>query len=144
MRCAIDALFMAGHSADTLHFDQLWVSVLSAIHCTEKLFQCVLKATLPDGYRDRNLEGSMIFYTKEKWLVVRHWSHFDITLASWHSPVENADIIEAPFGILWSCHAGCCQGLLTPPLGRTMACSPLTAHVKPSDIMGANRLQGQF
>lgn len=69
--CNIDVLFRDEHStvSYSLHFDQLWTSILTVIHCKKK-FLSVLRAALIYRYKDKYLESNLALYPFSKIIVV--------------------------------------------------------------------------
>lgn len=128
-RCA---LFMAGRSADALHFDQSWVSVLSVTHCTEKYLWCFLKAALTDGYGDRDQRAIWDFTPRRSgwcpgtgaiWISSCQLNF--IYGECWYHVSTIVHSLTLPCWLLW----------LINSMGKTIACSaPLAVLVKPSDM----------
>ena len=48
-------------SPSSVHFEQLWISAFTAVHCTNKFLWWVLKAVLIYGYRDMKLKVRCLF-----------------------------------------------------------------------------------
>lgn len=70
----IDVTFMPEHSTDTcsLHFNQLWVFILTATHCTMVLLWWWLRDTVIYGFKDICFGGSLMLCPYHEFYIIKN------------------------------------------------------------------------